>query len=437
MNFDLLFKKAKDKGIEAIQIYLEESQQLDLEVFKGDLEKHQMADSRELTVQGIYNGKMGKMRTEVINEDAFDQWVDEIIKSASLIESKDEVFIYEGSDAYKEVEGLYQEALETMDVKDKIQLVFDLEKRIRAIDERVDISEAFFHHVRKRVLIQNSKGLNLEKELNHAVLGGHVVAREDGDSRSSYELEHSNVISDFDLDEIAKNCVEKAVSLLGAKSIKSGKYEVVLQNTASASLLAAYMPMFSAESVQKGMSKLIDKVGEDIANSNITIVDDPFRKKSPKSGSFDDEGVRTDYKELVSKGKLTGYMHNLKTAKKANTTSTGNGFRGGISPTNFHIANGDASYDEVVKNMEKGIIISDLQGTHSGTNAISGDFSLQANGYYVENGKIVKPLALITVAGNYLTLLKDVTDICDDLKFGFSFIGSPSLKIGSLAISGE
>ncbi len=437
MNFEQLFKKAEAKGIESIQIYLEESQQIDLEVFKGDLEKHQMADSRGLTVQGIYKGKMGKFKTEIIDEKLFDQWVDDIIKSASLIESKDEVFIYEGSDKYEEVEGLYQEDLETTDIKEKIDLVFDLEKRISKIDSRVDISEAFFHQVRKRVIIQNSKGLNLEKELNHAVLGGHVVARENDDSRSSYEFEHSNVLSDFNLDEIAKNCVDKAVSLLGAKSIKSGKYEVVLQNAASASLLAAYMSMFSAESVQKGMSKLANKVGENIADNKISIVDDPFRKKSPKSGAFDDEGVRTTYKELVSNGKLTGYMHNLKTAKKADTTSTGNGFRGGIAPTNFHIANGDVAYDEAVSKMEKGIIITDLQGTHSGTNPISGDFSLQANGFYVEDGKIVKPLALITVAGNYLTLLNDVTEICNDLKFGFSFIGSPSLKISSLAISGE
>ncbi len=437
MNFDLLFKKAEEKGLESVQIYLEETKQLDLEVFKGDLEKHQMADARELTIQGIYKGKMGKMKTEVINLDDVDQWVDELIKSASLIESQDEVFIYEGSASYKELKGLMQQELEDLDITKKMELVYDLEKKLKARDERVDISEAFYSQSRKRVLLQNSKGLKLEKDVNNAALGAHVVARENDDSRSAFDFAQSNVISDFDLDEIANNTVDKAVSQLGSKSIKSGSYEIVLQNSASASLLAAYMSMFSAESVQKGMSKLIDKVGDKIASDLVTIVDDPFRPKSPKSGSFDDEGVSTMYKEMVSDGKLTGYMHNLKTAKKANTESTGNGFRGGIAPTNFYIKEGTLAYDDAVKNMNKGLIITDLQGTHSGTNPISGDFSLQASGYLVEEGKIVQPVALITVAGNYLSLLQDVTDICDDLKFGLSFIGSPSLKIKSLVVSGE
>ena len=77
--------------------------------------------------------------------------------------------------------------------------------------------------------------------------------------------------------------------------------------------------MFSAEAVQRGVSLLKDRVGEIIGSELITIVDDPFKAKSPRSGSFDSEGVATQYKEMVKDGKLTGYLHNLKTAKKANT----------------------------------------------------------------------------------------------------------------------
>lgn len=437
MNFNQLFDKAKASGLDSVQVFLEESKQLDLEVFKGDLEEHQMADSRTLTITGIYNGKMGRYKTEVIDLNDVDVWVKELIKSASLIESKDEVFIYEGSDSYEELEGLFQKSLETTDVKDKMKMVFDLEEKLKARDDRIDISEAFYGQVHKHVLLQNSKGLKLEKDVNNAVLGAHVVAREDDDSRSAFDYVQSNELGDFDIEEISRKTVDKAVSQLGSAPIPSGKYEIILENSASASLLAAHVSMFSGESVQKGMSKLINKVGDTVANELITIVDDPFKPKSPKSGAFDDEGVRTNFKEMVSNGKLTGYLHNLKTAKKANTESTGNGFRGGVSPTNFYIQPGEAKYDNLVKDMKKGLIITDLQGTHSGTNPISADFSLQANGYYVEDGKIVKPVALITVAGNYLSLLQDVDAVCDDLKMGFSFIGSPTLKIKSLMVSGD
>jgi PmbA protein len=100
-------------------------------------------------------------------------------------------------------------------------------------------------------------------------------------------------------------------------------------------------------------------------------VDDPFMKKSPRSGSFDDEGVATKYKELVKDGKLTGYLHNLKTAKKDEVGSTGNGFRNGISPTNFYISPGKTSFEDSVKSVKKGLVISDLQGTHAGTSSVN------------------------------------------------------------------
>jgi len=437
MNFQPLFDKAKAMGFDSVQAHYVQTEDVDLQVFKGELDKHQMSNTSGLVLKGIYKGKMGKMTTEVIDLNEMDQWLKELKNSALLIESDDEVFIYEGDESYKEVEGLYQEALVNVPIKDKMKMVFDLEKKISEMDSRITISSAFYAEETKKVIIQNSKGLNLEKKVNNAFFGAQMVAKEDDDSRSSFDYRQSNDMSDFNSDEIAKEVVQKGLSMLGAKTIKSGDYEILLKNSASASLLAAHLSMFSAESVQKGMSKLKGKIGNEIGNKKITIVDNPFKAKSTRSGAFDDEGVATQYKEMVSKGVLKTYLHNLKTAKKDSLDSTGNGFGGGVSPTNFYLLPGEKSYEEAVESIEKGLIISDLQGLHSGTNPISGDFSLQANGYYVEEGKIVKPVALITIAGNYLDLLNDVDEIYNDLKFGFNYIGSPSIKIKSLMVSGE
>jgi len=287
------------------------------------------------------------------------------------------------------------------------------------------------------VLIQNSKGLKLEKLVNGGIMYVQVLASDGKDQRTSFEYILSNDYNDFNVEELASIGVEKAVALLGAQPCDSGEYEILLTNSASAELLFPYLNMFSAESVQKDLSLLKGKIGEAIGSSLITIVDDPFMKKSPKSGAFDDEGVATYHKEIVKDGVLTGFLHNLKTAKKDNIKSTGNGFLTGIKPTNFYIKPGDLKYDDAVKSMKKGLVITNLEGTHAGANPISGDFSLQAAGFLVEDGKIVRPVALITVAGNYLTLLKDVTDVCDDLKLNYMYIGSPAIKIKSLVVSGK
>ena len=297
--------------------------------------------------------------------------------------------------------------------------------------------QAFYSEVKHEVQIRNTKGLELAKVVNSAATGAYVIATNGEDQRTGIDYIQSNVFADFDIKTIAKNAAKKAVDSLGARSVASGEYEVLLENGASSSLLSAHIGMFSAESVQKDVSLLKGQVGEKISNELISIVDDPFMKKSPRSGSFDDEGVATKHKELVKNGKLTGYLHNLKTAKKEEVGSTGNGFRNGISHTNFYITPGEVSFDDAVSSMKKGLIISELQGTHAGTSAVSGDFSLQASGYLVEDGKIVRPVSLITVAGNYLELLQDVKEVCTDLKMNFGYIGSPSLKIASLSVAGD
>ncbi|MEC9484623.1 MAG: TldD/PmbA family protein [Candidatus Izemoplasma sp.] len=437
MNFDTLFALAKEKGIEDLQVYYSGGTSFDIEVFKGSLEKYTIADTAKLSVKGIYDKKMGTVTTEIINSDQFEFIVDSVIASAKAIDNDDEVFIYEGDDHYKEVEGLYNKALEEVDPKRKIEDTLKLEELVKTEDERVTMVQAFYGDGTTNVLIQNSKGLKLEKKVNVGVFGAYVIASDGDDQRTAIEYQQSNIYDDFDLEKIAREGAKKACALLGAKPVESGAYEVILQNSASTALLAPHVPMFSAQNVQKGVSLLKGKKDQIIANELVSIIDDPFMKKSSKSGSFDDEGVATTYKKVIDKGTLTGYLYDLRTAKKDDVQSTGNGFKNGIHPTNFYIDAGNTSLEDAIASLEKGLLITELAGTHAGCNFVSGDFSLQASGYLIENGKKTRPVALITVAGNYLDLLNDVTQVCNDTKMNFSFIGSPSIKIKSLQISGK
>ncbi len=437
MNFDRLFKRASEKGLEALQVHLVSIETLDFHVFNSELDKHQIADTSHLSIKGIYDGKMGKTATEIIHDDQIDTWLDAIIASAKAIENTDEVFIYEGDASYKDIDLFKESKLNTLSHQDKLSLVHTLEEKVKGLDEKVKISQAFYGESTKKVLLKNSKGLHLEKNIKNAVLGADVVIRDESDSRSAFDFVQTNDPNDFDLDAIAHNVVERGRKMLGAKSLPSGKYNILLENRASATLLAGYVGMFKAETVQKGLSKLKDKVHTVVASERVTLVDDPFMKKSTKSGGFDDEGVATSFKNVIDKGKLTTYLYDLKTAKKDGIESTGNAFSGGISPTNFYFQPGDTSFDALVESLKDGLIITSLQGVHSGTNAVSGDFSLQASGFLVKNGEIERPISLFTIAGNYLTLLNNVSAIGSDLKFTFMYTGSPTLRIDNVVVSGE
>lgn len=122
--------------------------------------------------------------------------------------------------------------------------------------------------------------------------------------------------SSLNADEIAKEAAEEALSKLGEQSIPAGKYPIVMRYDASASLLATFTPIFSAENTQKDQSLLKGKVGEKIAAESFTVLDDPFHPDAMAGTNFDGEGVATGKRTIISNGTLETLLHNRKTAKK-------------------------------------------------------------------------------------------------------------------------
>ena len=159
---------------------------------------------------------------------------------------------------------------------------------------------------------------------------------------------------------------------------------------------------------------------------------------------FDDEGVLTTEKAIIDKGVFATALYNLKSANKAGTASTGNGFKSGstigVSPTNLLVVPGEKTFDELCAEAGEGIIITDLSGLHAGVNAISGDFSLLCEGYLIENGKKGRPVEQITAAGNFYEIIKNITAVGSDIiniPAGMGEFFTPSVLVSEVNISGE
>ncbi len=437
MNLDKLFKRAKEKGIVDLEIFASDRNSLSIDIFAGEVDKYEIADTKAITIKGIVNGKMGTFRTEVLDDEVIEEILDTIIASAKEIDSLDDAIIYEGDEHYEVLDDIYNDELYKLDVEKKINHLKALDKYLHDFDERVTVVETMYSENNNSVVLKNSKGINLSNKANSAYMGGSVIVKDDKDQRVGFDVVISNDFSDFDIEKIGKEIAEDALMSLGAKPVPSDSYEIVFGNGAIATLISAFQGVFSADNVQKGLSLLKGKLNEVIGSSLVTIVDDPFMKKSSSSRSFDDEGVATAYKELVSNGVLKTYLHNLVTAKKDGVKSTGNGFGGSVSAVNLKMEAGKSTLEEMIASCQKGIYITNVQGAHAGVNAVSGDFSLQASGYFVENGKKDRPVALITVAGNFLDMLKDIEMVGNDLKMSYYGVTSPSIKVKSMPVSGS
>lgn len=437
-----IFDAGKEK-LSDMEVYVEESKKIEISVFQGEIDKYNISDSEGLGFRGLVDDKMGYSYTERIDESSIDLLVDEAYENGKHIDTMDKELIFSGSEKYEEMDN-FNPDLKSAPLEDKIEFVKALEKEAQALDPRiVAVSHCVYNEMENSKYLMNTKGLKLEDKTNLAVSFLVVVAREGEDTKTGISYMISRDFKDFDHKKMAKEAVDEALSLLGARSIKSQEYPVVFRNDAFASLLGAFSSIFHGENVQKGLSLLKDKLGEKIACENFSLVEDPFSEEGFNSTTFDDEGTATSYKKITDRGQLKTYLYNWKSADKDGLESTGNGFRGSYkaaistSLTNLSIEKGDKSFEEILETVDHGVYITDLQGLHSGLNPVSGDYSLSANGYEIDKGKIIRPVNQITIAGNFFETLLAIEEIGNDLRFAMNGVGSPTIKIEKLAVSGE
>ena len=440
---DSLFKKASEAGFSEYEVYYVDRESLGISVYKEEVEKYNLNNSAGLSFRGKLGDRIGYSYTEILDEDAIDMLVKKAKENVSAIENNDIQFIYEGDKEYKKI-STYYEALENLAPDKLINIAINMEKEAKKYCDKVEsFSGCAISYSSGKYGIINSKGLNLKNKSN--LLTAYVVPIvKDGENMydgCGYVVAKS--LDEIDPAKIAKMGVDEALSKIGATSIPAGNYKVIINNEAMVSLLSTFAGIFSGDAVQKGLSLLKGKEGEIIDSDIVNLVDDPHLKDGLASVAFDDEGVATVKTYLIQDGKLNTLLHNLKTANKAGVKSTGNGFKASyaspisVSPTNFYIEPGVNSLEEMTKKIDKGLIITDLAGLHSGANSITGDFSLAAKGFYIENGVKTHPVEQITVAGNFFTLLTDIEEVGNDLKFPMSSVGSPSIMIKELSIAGE
>lgn len=440
---DRLFKKALKDGFEECEVYYVNRDSLSINVYQQEVDNYESNKTFGLSFRGKINGKMGYSYTEILDEEAIDMLVNSAKNGALSIESNDVQFIYKGDKEYQEVQTYYKE-LEGIDPKDLIELALEMEKEARKYSEKVvNVPYSMLSYGSAKQGIYNTNGLELENKSNILTVYLDVIAA-DGERRyNGSDYMSANSLKDINPKKLAKNAVEEALSKINGRSIESKNYKILIKNEAMVSLLSTFSSIFNSEAVQKGLSLLKDKEGEKIASEVVTIVDNPLLKNGLGSTPFDDEGVATFKKEVVSKGVLKTLLYNLKTAHKAGKKTTGNGFKGsyasqvGISPSNFYIEKGEDSLEDLLKFVNEGVMITDLEGLHAGANAITGDFSLAAKGFYIKDGKKSFPVEQITLAGNYFELLKTIEKVGDDLKFPLSSIGSPSVVVKELSIAGK
>ncbi len=441
MKFDIYFEEAEKIGLEALELYYEKESSLSFSLFHEEIESYRVSDTYALTARGIYKGKFGYCSTEKKDRCTPKYVVEQIKENAGINETKEIAEIYKGSARYVK-KNVYNGEYKKIPTEHKIALAKEMERSLRKADSRIREVEIEYSESESEIGLLNSYGLKLKNKSNSLVY--YVCAHatdESGETKSGYKISFENDFDKFNPNEIVREVVDKTISQLGGKPCKSGKYKTILDKKVVASLLSFFLSSASAEAISKKSSMLVDKLNTKIASKKLTIEERPLTRNM-FFRSFDDEGVATSNKKIVDKGILKTYLYDLKNARKFNVEPTGNGYKGGdgkagISFVNIYLKPGKKSLNELFQVVQDGIYITSVEGLHAGMNAQSGNFSLQAKGYQIENGKKGRPITLITVAGNLFDMIQNIKEVGSDSELLSSGFTSSSMYIKSMAISGN
>jgi len=436
-----LLNKAMDAGFKEAEVYYERTESFQCMIFEGEIDSYETSEDGGLGLRGLYNGKMGYAYTEKMDEDSIPFLIERAKANADVLDEDDGTDIFEGSREYVGYD-FYSEELANVQIPEKIELIKSIEKKVLSYDPRiVSLNYCALQSFSGDRVMANSKGLSLKEKKNGLIIFISAVVKDGEEMKTGGTYKVTRNFDSFDADEIAKEVAEEALSNLGEKSIPTGKYPIIMRHNAAASLLATFTPIFSAENTQKGLSLLKGKVGEKIASDSFTLLDDPFHPDAVAGSNFDGEGVATKKQAIISNGILETLLHNRKTAKIEGVQTTAHAHKSSykstlsIAPLNMYIAPGVRTKEELISSLTEGVLISDLAGLHSGTNTISGDFSVAATGFHIKDGKIASPVKQMTIAGNFFDFMRDIEEIASDLYFSPGGFGAPSVLLKEFSIT--
>lgn len=235
-------------------------------------------------------------------------------------------------------------------------------------------------------------------------------------------------------EEIGRYAAERALARMGARSINTRKCPVLFEAPLAVGLLGAFVQATSGGALYRKSSFLLDSLGQQVFPSHIRIAEDPHRIGATGSAPFDDEGVRTSRRDVVTGGVVQGYFLSTYTARKLGMKTTGNAGGSHNMALTSSLTKKSDDFEVMLKKLGTGLLVTDLMG--QGTNYVTGDYSRGASGFWVENGVIQYPVEEITIAGNMKDMFRQIVAVgADTLVRGTKETGS--ILIESMTIAGS
>jgi PmbA protein len=320
-----------------------------------------------------------------------------------------------------------------------IRLAEQAERAALGFDPRITLSEgATFSRSTGTAALVLSSGFSGVQRGSYASLSVAPVVEDEGGKkrRGSYWTGHRHRSQLEAAEAVGIEAARRTLRKLGARKVPTTEAAIVFDPDVARSLVGTFAGCILGGAIWRKSSYLLDREGTLVGSPLLTLVDDPLLPRAPGSRPYDGEGLRSRRNVVVDAGILKTYLLDSYSARKLGRRSTASAARsGGVGPstTNFWLEPGTLSPEALLAATPKGLYVTEMMGF--GFNAITGDFSRGAGGFWIEDGKLAFPVSEVTISSNFDAMLKGIDAVASDLVLKTS-TASPTLRIDRMTISG-
>jgi PmbA protein len=437
---EFLWQEAKKREIPQFDLSGGISESIGAEVFEGHVKSTEISIGTGIGIRLFMDGKPGISYTERFTKEAILQCLDDAISNSKITDPLD-IDLPEPAPIPNVDLETYNPEIDNINFEDLVSYSLEMEKI--GLEGSQEIENAPYVGSSKsssQAIFQNSKGIHYYRKSNSLSAWIGLTAKRGEQKKMGY---YGNVFkspAQLNTHFMANKAAERAIELLGAEPIESGKYPIVFSNRVSAGIISMFLSPYLGEAVYKGQSRLAGKLDQKIGSDLFTMICDPILPSMPGSRLIDGEGVITKRQEFVSNGILKNYLHNLESAKKMGVQPTGNGARSyggkaGISVSNLIVPKGSQSLNELLQKYPNCILVTKLEGS-SGCSALSGDISIGIQGFLYLKGEKAKPVDKITLNTNYFDLIQNIEAFSNEYLDSYSSVKVSDFLIREAFIAG-
>jgi PmbA protein len=438
-----LLAKAKRGGATEADILIADGETFSVQVRLGAVDRLTKAREKHLGLRVFVGKRSASTSTSDFSAESLNQLVAETCTLAKAV-VEDQVSGLPSADQMAEERpdlDLYDST--RLSTEQQIELAKRVEAAAMSTDERVTNSEGGdFDSSSGRVVLGNSHGFLGEYQSSSFSMSVSPVATdpETGAMQRDSWYAVQRTFSKLDSPEaVGLEAARRTVRKLGAKKVETQRVPVIFDSETAGSLMGNLCSAVSGYSLYKGASFLAGQLDKPLAPEYVTVYDDGRVIGGLGSRPFDGEGLPTRKTIVVERGILKSYLLDTYSGRKLGLTSTGNASRSvgenpSVGPTNFYLAPGTKTPQDIIKTVKQGLYVTDLIGF--GINMVTGDYSRGASGFWIEGGELAYPVEEITIAGNLKEMFAGIEMIGSDLVFR-GRIASPTVKIAEMMVAGS